>query len=117
LGIDGNAKLLAYVGHNGLPEFSIPSEFKNTDNKKRDCIILACKSKEYFLPILKSTKANPLLWTTFRMSPEAYTLHDAIRAYIKGQPSDSIAGKAAYAYAKYQKCSFKAARGLLVCGW
>jgi hypothetical protein len=51
------------------------------------------------------------------MAPEAYTVHDAISAYINNQSRENIRIKAAQAYAKYQKCSEKAAKNLLVGGW
>ncbi|MCH5715083.1 hypothetical protein [Niabella hibiscisoli] len=50
------------------------------------------------------------------MSPEAYTLHDALDAYTNDQSPEAIRSAAARAYAKYQKCSEKAARNLLVTG-
>jgi hypothetical protein len=51
------------------------------------------------------------------MCPEAYTLHDAVRSYIKNEPAASIRNSAAQAYSKYQKCGFNAAKNLLVTGW
>jgi len=41
IGINGNSKLVAYIGHDGLMDFNLPRTYKNTDNKKRDAIILA----------------------------------------------------------------------------
>jgi hypothetical protein len=117
IGIGGNAQLLSYIGHDGLMDFQLSETFVNTDNKKRNCIILACISKKYFAPHLKTTKANPLVWSTGLMSPEAYTLHDAISGYVLNETNDAIRNRAASAYAKYQKCSLKAARNLLVSGW
>jgi hypothetical protein len=117
IGINGNAKLLSYIGHDGLMEFKLDENFKNTDGKKRDAIILACISKNYFAPYLKQTTANPLVWTTGLMAPEAYTVHDAINAYIDNKSNTAIQQAAAGAYAKYQKCSIKAANNLLVTGW
>ena len=117
LGIGGNAALLAYIGHDGLMNFELYETLVNTDNKKRDVIILACYSKRFFGPYLKDANVNPLVWTTHFMAPEAYTLHDALSGYVIGETSASIRERAAAAYSKYQKCSLKAARGLLVTGW
>jgi hypothetical protein len=117
IGINGNGKLIAYIGHDGLMDFSLQQRFQNTDGLTRDAIILACKSKKYFTPHLSVTRTNPLVWTTGLMCPEAYTLHDALTAYIKNEPAESIRSKAAKAYAKYQQCSEKAARNLLVAGY
>jgi hypothetical protein len=117
LGIGGNASLLAYIGHNGLMDFQLSETCSNTDSVKRDVIILACFSKSYFSQHLEAANVNPLLWTTHLMAPEAYTLHDALTGYVNGESNENIRGKAAAAYSKYQKCSLKAARNLLVTGW
>lgn len=114
IGIGGNALITAYIGHDGLMDFSLDKAFENTDGKKRDAIMLACISKKYFAPHLAKTKASPLLWSTGLMSPEAYTLHDALQAYIN---KSNVREAAAKAYSKYQKCSVKAAQNLLVSGW
>lgn len=113
----GGAKLVAYIGHNGLMDFSLANTYKNTDQKKRDAIILACYSKRYFTPYLQSAQANPLLWSTHLMSPEAYTLHDAIAVYLNGGSAASVREAAATAYNTYQKCGMKGARGLLTTGF
>ena len=117
IGINGNANLIAYIGHDGLMDFDLNESFKNTDHKKRDVIILACYSKEYFSKFIKETKANPIVWSTGLMAPEAYTIHDAITGYVNGETGEQIRMKAAKAYSKYQKCSLRAAKNLLVNGW
>ena len=117
IGIHGNASLITYIGHDGLMDFKLTEEFENTDGKIRDCIILACISKNYYSPLIKSTKANPLIWTTGLMCPEAYTLHDALRGYVNSESNEAIRCRAVRAYSSYQKCSEKSARGLLVTGW
>jgi hypothetical protein len=117
IGIYGNAKLNAYIGHDGLMDFKLTENFDNTDNKKRNCIILACVSKTFFAPHLKATKSNPIVWTTGLMCPEAYTVHDAISGFIDNQSDENIRNRAAMAYSKYQKCSLKFSRSLLVTGY
>jgi len=117
LGIGGNASLLAYIGHDGLMDFELSETFLNTDNIKRDVIILACYSRRFYGPHLRAANVNPLVWTTHLMAPEAYTLHDALTGYVNGETNEEIRGRAAAAYARYQKCSLKAARGLLVTDW
>jgi len=117
LGIGGNASLLVYVGHDGLMDFHLSGNFSNTDSKKRDVIILACYSKRYFDPYMEEANVNPLLWTTNLMCPEAYTLHDALAGYVNGETNEAIRERAAAAYAQYQKCDIKAAKGLLVTDW
>ena len=117
VGIKGNAGLISYIGHDGLMDFQLHEQFVNKDNVIRKAIILACISKKYFSHYLATTKAIPLVWSTGFMSPEAYTLHDAIESYIKNETSEQICASAAKAYSKYQKCSYKAASKLLVHGY
>ena len=117
LGIGGNASLLAYIGHDGLMDFQLSERYANTDNTKRDVIILACYSKHYFSSHLREANVNPLVWTTNLMCPEAYTLHGALTGYVSGETNENIREKAAAAYAQYQKCGLKAAKELLVTGW
>lgn len=117
IGLNGNAKLVSYIGHDGLMDFSLSEKFTNQDGVNRDAIILACYSKRFFQPHLLQTKANPLVWSTGLMSPEAYTLHDALESYIAKASAETVRSSAGKAYSKYQKCSEKAARGLLVTGY
>jgi len=117
LGIGGNAALIAYIGHDGLMDFELSETFINTDNIQRDMIILACYSKRYFSPHLEAANVNPLVWTTNLMAPEAYTLHDALSGYVIGEGNEAIRERGAAAYARYQKCSLNAAKGLLITGF
>lgn len=117
IGIYGNSNLVAYIGHNGLMDFNLEETYYNSDNKTRDCIILACKSQNYFSPYIKNAKSNPLVWTTQFMAPEAYTIHDALSGYVLNENATQIHQRAAKAYAKFQKCSLKAASKLLATGF
>ncbi len=117
LSFGGDSDLVAYIGHNGLMEFSLDITFTPKDQKKRDAIILACISKDYFKSYLKMTGANPLVWSTGLMSPEAYTLKWALDGWILNESDTVIRERAAKAYHKYQKCGMRGARGLLVTGY
>lgn len=117
LNFGGSAQLLSYIGHDGLMEFDVEGDFKSINNYKRDAIILACISKDYFKPYLKDTKANPLVWTTGLMAPEAYTLKWAIDGWILNETDAQISERAAKAYNYYQKCGLKGAKRLLVTGY
>ncbi|NHN27895.1 hypothetical protein FIA58_019635 [Flavobacterium jejuense] len=105
LGINGNSNLVGYIGHDGLMDFKIHEEIKNTDNKERDCITLACYSKRFFSSDMNEAKSKPLVWTTGLMCPEAYSIHDAINQYCNGGNEFMIVDAVAKVYAKYQKCS------------
>lgn len=117
IGILGNSSLVSYIGHDGLMDFQLSESFKNTDNQKRDVIILACYSKRFFSPHLSNSNVNPLVWSTNLMAPEAYVIHDAITGYVNNEDNQQIRNRAAKAYSKFQKCSEKAAKNLLVTDW
>jgi len=113
----GAAQLIAYVGHNGLMDFSLQQDFPANGRGTRETIILGCISKRYFAEPLRSTGAQPLLWTTGLMAPEAYTLKAALNGWVAREPNESIRERAAKAYDQYQKCGINGARRLLVSGW
>lgn len=112
----GGSELVAYIGHDGLMEFDIEEDIYSCDSNK-DAIILACVSKHYFSPYLNKTNANPLVWTTGLMAPEAYTLNAAIDGWILNETDQQIKERAAQAYHKYQKSGIRGARNLLVTGY
>jgi hypothetical protein len=117
LQIGGGADLLAFVGHNGLMDFSLPEYPKKQDDARREAIILSCASKSYFTAPLKLTGAQPLLWTTNLMAPEAYILKSALDGWMLGENGEQIRQRAAESYNAYQKCGLKAARNLFASGW
>lgn len=113
----GHADLICYIGHDGLMDFQLENYPTRADNTKREVIILACASKNYFSAHVQQTGAHPLLWTTHLMCPEAYTLDAAIDSWVKHEPADKAREAAANAYNQYQKCGIKGARNLLVTGY
>jgi hypothetical protein len=117
----GKPALVVYVGHDGLMDFTLAKTFQGapqgTDGEKREAIVLACASKSYFASGLRPTAAQPLLWTTGLLAPEAYTLKAALDGWTAGESAQEIRGRAAAAYAKYQKCGTTAARRLFASGW
>jgi hypothetical protein len=113
----GAADLVAYIGHDGLMDFTLEEYPAQANKKSREAIVLACISKQYFREGLQKSGVYPLLWTTGLMAPEAYTLHAALNSWLAGESRDSVRSKAAQAYSKYQKCSLRAAKHLLVTGW
>ncbi|WP_369998486.1 hypothetical protein [Winogradskyella sp.] len=117
LNFGGKSALLAYVGHDGLMDFNVEGNFTPINKVKREAIVLACVSKNYFKPYFEKTKVNPLVWTTGLMAPEAYTLKSAIDGWILNENDNQIVERAAQAYNKYQKCGIKGARRLLVTGY
>jgi hypothetical protein len=112
----GAADLVAYVGHNGLMDFSLPAP-SGTGRSGRNAIILACASKPYFADLLRRTGARPLLWTTNLMAPEAYVLKSALDGWILGEDGEAVRKRAAEAYNQYQKCGMAGASRLFATGW
>ena len=108
----GGADLVVYVGHNGLMDFSIAPAAIPRRGKGAEVIILACRSKPYFMPWLERLGASPVLLTTGLMAPEAYTLEAALEGWIKREAPGAIRERAAAAYHKYQKCGMTGARRL-----
>jgi hypothetical protein len=113
----GAADLIGYIGHDGLMDFELESYPAKADTKTRQVIILACASKNYFARHIYKTGAQPLLWTTQLMCPEAYTMHAAIKSWVNNEPATSTREVAAATYNQYQKCGLKGARNLLVTGF
>jgi hypothetical protein len=113
----GGADLLVFVGHNGLMDFNLSSQAKQQDDKPRDAIMLCCASKQYFAAPLKATGANPLLWTTNLMAPEAYILQAALSGWLQNESGEQVRMRAAEAYNKYQRCGLRAARNLFSSSW
>ncbi|MBI1287325.1 MAG: hypothetical protein GC178_07065 [Flavobacteriales bacterium] len=112
----GASGLLAYIGHDGLMEFRLNPKFNQVE-KPKDVIILACHSKHFFLDHIKNSGANPILWTTHLMAPEAYTLRSAIDGWLNGETGTQIDERAAQTYNQYQKCGIKGARNLFTTGF
>lgn len=113
----GAADLIAYCGHDGLMEFAPPAAKAPANSEKRETIILACISKRFFAEPLKATGAQPLIWSTGLMSPEAYTLDAAIQGWVRNESAAQVRERAAQAYQQWQKCGISGARRLLVSGW
>lgn len=113
----GSSDLITYVGHDGLMDFTLESTPRARDERKRKAIILSCVSKKYFAKPLERTGAEPLLWTTNLMAPEAYILSAAIDGWLKQESNEQIRVRAAKAYDGYQNCGLKAASGLFATGW
>ena len=109
----GAAHLVAFVGHNGLMDFSLEATpGPEVGSSPRSSLVLACASKPYFLDALKEGGSFPLLLTTGLMAPEAYTLDAVVRAWFGGRSPGQVREAAARAYEAHQHCGLSAARGL-----
>jgi TonB family protein len=90
LQVFASANLVAFVGHNGLMDFTLENQPAKRDDATREAVILACASRNYFTEPLRKTSAKPLLWTTNLMAPEAYILHDALEGWTRGETDAQI---------------------------
>lgn len=113
----GAADLICFVGHNGLMDARPAARpARSRRPRHRAAVVLACKSREYFLAPLRRAGCPPLITTTGLMAPEAYTLEAIVRSWAAGETPARTREAAAAAYAKYQKCGLGAARRLFAAG-
>lgn len=101
--VPSKTSVAVYAGHDGLMDFALEKTFQGGGTEKREAIVLACASKSYFAAGLQLTGAQPVLWTTGLMAPEAYTLKAAVEGWMAGESGEKIRERAAVAYAKYQR--------------
>ena len=108
----GDAALVAYIGHNGLMDFSLVSPAAGSE-KKPAAVVLCCKSESYFKDRITRLGGRPILLTDQFMYPGSFLLHDAIEEWRKGKSLEAIRVAAGRAYARNQKkISVKAATGV-----
>ena len=117
IAIAGDADLVVYVGHDAFMDFQVPPIAGAGDDKLRQTIVLACASKSFFGPYIRQTGAEPLLWTTGLMAPEAYTLKAALDGWMAHEDDQAIRRRAAQAYDRCQKCGGRAALRLFATKW
>lgn len=119
----GDYDLVFYVGHNGLMDFDLP-EAKREDNAgskgatrasqspKCDCAVLCCKSESYFKARVESAGGHPVALTTQFMYPGSFLVDAITERWLQGAPPSALRESAGAAYARNQKISEKAARGV-----
>jgi hypothetical protein len=113
----GKSHLVCYVGHDGLMDFTIDNPPVRKDSSNKDVFILACGSKLYFKDVIKSAGANPVLWTTNLLGPEAYVLKAGIDGWLLREPGEKICDRAAKAYDQYVHCGYNGARRIFTTGF
>jgi hypothetical protein len=98
-------------------DFRLPYVPRKKDDSRRDVIVLACASKNFFASPLWQTGATPLLWTTNLMAPEAYVLESAVDGWLGGETGEQVRARAAATYNKYQHCGLRSANSLFATGF
>jgi hypothetical protein len=107
----GEANFVAFIGHNGLMDFRLPLE-SASPTKKSAVAVLCCHSESYFKERITAQGGSPVLLTAQLMYPGSFLLHDALESWRTGGDAVAMREAAAKAYAKNQKISVKAARGV-----
>ena len=110
-GVSSKTDLIAFIGHNALMDGEIkPPSQKATEPV--DAIILCCMSESYFGDRLRSLEINPVLTTSQLMYPGSFILHDSLEVWLDSGSKTKMREAAGKAYAKNQKISVSAAKGV-----
>lgn len=105
--------VVVYIGHNGLMDFNIPMPNKTKDQvREPDCVVLCCKSEQYFKQRINEAGGRPILLTSQFMYPGSFILHAIVDDWISRKPLSAIRSSAGAAYAKNQNISKKAGIGV-----
>lgn len=107
----GENDLVAFIGHNGLMDFSLPEPPAGRAGKT-DAIVLCCMSDRYFRSRLEKMGCRPILLTQQLMYPGSFLLHDALHIWLRAGSRSEIRAAAGQAYARNQKISIRAATGV-----
>lgn len=107
----GKFDLVAFIGHNGLMDFSLPAP-RVVEGNRTQVIVLCCLSEKYFGDRLRGVGCRPLLMTQQIMYPGAFLLHAALESWNRGGSVADIRAAVAAAYAENQKISVRAASGV-----
>jgi hypothetical protein len=117
----GLADLVAFVGHNGLMDMNL-SDVSSKEwsaaagDRPASAVVLACLSHRYFAAPLAAIGCPPLITTSSLMAPEAYSLDAILRSWAAGDPPSVTRKRAGDAYARYQRITAPAGRGVFVAG-
>mgnify|MGYP000415732048 CR=1 FL=1 len=109
--VSGEHDLVAFIGHNALMDHEIPPPRRKAA-KPVDAVVLCCLSQRFFGERLGKLGVRPVLTTDQLMYPGSFLLHDALEKWLGGEPPAALREAAARAYARNQKISVKAARGV-----
>ncbi len=102
----------AYIGHDGLMDFPLPPEVAAKRGPGRQAIVLCCSSAAFFGPNLTAVNARPLVLTTQLMYPGGFLIRAILDGWMRGEAAPALCDRAAASYARNQRISVKAARGV-----
>jgi hypothetical protein len=109
--VSGGPDLVAFIGHNPLMDHDIAPPARKA-GKPVDAIVLCCLSQRFFGERLGKLGVRPVLTTDQLMYPGSFLLHDALEKWLVDAGRPALREAAAAAYARNQKISVKAARGV-----
>ncbi len=105
--------MVVFIGHNGLMDFDLPPPTQEPGQGKRpDCVVLCCKSEQYFKARLLEAGGRPLVLTTQFMYPGAFLLRAIAGAWLEGKPIATVRERAGAAYAANQHIPNRAGVGI-----
>ena len=109
----GKYDLVVYLGHNGLMDFYLDGVAPDPARKKTpECMVLCCKSQQYFSKHIACLEATPILLTTQFMYPGSFLLRDVLEEWVEGAGLKAYRTAAGTAYAANQKIAQKPALGV-----
>lgn len=117
LGIDGNADLIAFNGHNGLMDENVQAK-NSVDGISRDAVSIACVSGKYFKPEYAKTNSYPLVCTEHLLYPGAFILEGIINEWcdFKSDKDCKVAAGKAY-YKNKPESGPNGSQNLFCFGW
>ncbi len=116
IGIQSNADLLIFNGHNGLMDVDVDLVY-NKDGVFRDAAVISCVSYEYFTDYLKCLKSYPLVTSVSFLPPEAYVAEGIINSWALMKTNEQIRLAAGDAMYHVHKRNQKAMRAMFKTGW
>lgn len=99
----GASDLNVYVGHNPLMDFVLDELPQDISWNRREAMVFACNSQYFFDHLIESVGSVLILGTQQFMAPEAYSVHAAVNAWLKGESQAGIKSEASLAYHNYQR--------------
>jgi len=111
----GEAHVVAYMGHNGLKNFTPKLDLKE-NTMPNSAIVLGRRTASTFTDPLKDVGTFPLLTTSGVITPEAYILEAAFLSWFSSGSASDTRNATAEAHSKYQKASIAWSRKQFVAG-
>lgn len=110
INIGAEAKLVIFVGHNGLMDYALDEVYSGKtfpalkdENNSKQTAVLGCQSQKYFSNPLKSLHVKNAILTTGNMAPEGYVVYEVINGFVNNLSNEERRKNLGTTYSKYQK--------------